>query len=454
MMRRLTGLISRHIAGQIVILVVAAVLLFHIGASLVFSFLRNEVAPNNPATPAIVAVRMLDAVAPDKRVSIARALNAVEPALAIAHADDADLQLPAQPNEMLADGLQRALGAAYTVRQIPRVSNVQQALVTLKDGEVWRLAQGPQRGPPSLANVVLVTLAFIALNVAVLSVWAARSITAPLTRLATSVESFSIDKAMKPLPEDGPEEVRVAARALNRMQARISDMVAQRRGMLAAVGHDLRTPITRLRLRTESVSDEATRILLLRDLTQMDAMVNACLAYLRGVHTGQSAERIDVAVALQTICDEFSDMGSNVSYIGPDHFTLNANPTDFTRAITNLIENAIRYAGAAHVALSTTPVALGATPGHANIDVSDNGPGINDADKARLLEPFERGSAARTGLDDPGFGLGLAIARGVAQAHGGTLSLLDNQPTGLIARLTLPVLEISLGNTSETRATV
>ena len=447
MMRRLTGLISRHIAGQIVILVVAAVLLFHIGASLVFSFLRNEVAPNNPATPAIVAVRMLDAVALDKRVSIARALNAVEPALAIAHADDADLRLPAQPNEMLAAGLQRALGAAYSVRQIPRVSNVQQALVTLKDGEVWRLAQGPQRGPPSLANVVLFTLAFIALNVAVLSVWAARSITAPLTRLATSVESFSIDKAMKPLPEDGPEEVRVAARALNRMQSRISDMVAQRRGILAAVGHDLRTPITRLRLRTESVSDEATRILLLRDLTQMDAMVNACLAYLRGVHTGQPAERIDVAVALQTICDEFGDMGSNVSYTGPDHFTLNANPTDFTRSITNLIENAIRYAGAAHVALSTTD-------GHANIDVSDNGPGINDADKARLLEPFERGSAARTGLDDPGFGLGLAIARGVAQAHGGTLSLLDNQPTGLIARLTLPVLEISAGNTSETRATV
>ena len=215
------------------------------------------------------------------------------------------------------------------------------------------------------------------------------------------------------------------------MRERIRKLVDDRTRMLAAMGHDFRTPITRLRLRSEFIADEELRGQILRDLDQMMTMSDSALSFLRDGQAHEDATAIDVATSLQTICDQFSDLGHTVTYRGPDHFTLVARPSDLHRAVANLVDNAVRYGSNTQVRLSRDEAAL-------RIDVEDDGPGIPDACKTAMLEAFVRGDEARTMDDRAGFGLGLSIARAIAAAHGGTLTLHDRVPHGLIARITLP----------------
>jgi signal transduction histidine kinase len=229
-------------------------------------------------------------------------------------------------------------------------------------------------------------------------------------------------------------------------------MVEDRTRMLAAVSHDLRTPITRMRLRAEFVEDEDLRRQLLRDLDQMAAMVHSALSYLRDGQDRQTPSLVDLASLLQTICDDFADAGQNVSYEGPDRVLAKVRADEVERAVTNLVENAIKYSG--------TPAIVRLRPASqrdVEIDVIDHGPGIPDERKAAMLEPFARGDEARTmNEESTGFGLGLAIARAAAQAHGGDLVLVSAVPSGLIATLRLPArIENNrkpAGATSETPA--
>lgn len=237
------------------------------------------------------------------------------------------------------------------------------------------------------------------------------------------------------MPErKGPDEVRVASRALNRMQARIRGMIVDRTRMLAAVSHDLRTPITRMRLRAEFIDDEDTRRQMLRDLDQMGAMVHAALSYLRDGQDTQSRSLVDLASLLQTVCHDFADTGEKVTYEGPDHLLASLRADEIRRAVGNLVENALKYGGACAI-VRLRP----ASRNEVDIEVVDRGPGIPNELKAAMLEPFARGDAARTmGDRSAGFGLGLAIARSAAEAHGGSLLLQDGEPSGLVAVLRLP----------------
>jgi signal transduction histidine kinase len=186
-----------------------------------------------------------------------------------------------------------------------------------------------------------------------------------------------------------------------------------------------------MRLRSEFIPDEAIRSPMLRDLDQMKALIESALTFLRDGQGGETATLVDVASLLLTICDDFADMGHTVTYDGPDHAALMVQSDGLTRAVCNLIDNAMRYGATVTVRLRTS--AVGTT-----IEIEDDGPGIADEDKATMLEPFVRGDASRGMEDAKGFGLGLSIARAVAEAHGGTLTLLDRAPSGLIARIALP----------------
>jgi signal transduction histidine kinase len=286
-------------------------------------------------------------------------------------------------------------------------------------------------GPPAhLPGVLLASLAFLALAIALFSLWASRALTAPLARFARVAEEFSLDGKGAALAESGPEEVRILAGALNRLQARIHSMVEDRTRMIAAVGHDLRTPITRLRLKAEFIEDQATRGPIIRDLEQMNAMVHGAMSYLRD-GTGGTVAPTDLAILLQTVCDEFSDMGHKVNYIGPDHLVAAAQADDLQRAVANLVENAIKHG-------TETTVGLERSSDSVTLAVVDNGPGIPAGDKQLVLKPFARGDDARSLDGKTGFGLGLSIADAVARAHRGRLDLLDNQPQGLIARIQIP----------------
>jgi signal transduction histidine kinase len=171
---------------------------------------------------------------------------------------------------------------------------------------------------------------------------------------------------------------------------------------------------------------------MLGDLDQMRSMLEQVLSFLRNDRKLEAMTLVDIASSLQLITDQFADMGHKVAYDGPAHAMATVRPDDLHRSITNLVENAVRFGAEATIRLRVSP-------DHLTIDVEDDGPGISDARKDVMLEPFVRGDDARNMDETAGFGLGLSIARAIVLAHGGALSLNDRQPHGLIVRIQLPV---------------
>ena len=248
-------------------------------------------------------------------------------------------------------------------------------------------------------------------------------------------ERFTLGRNDAMLPESGPVEIVSAARAFNQMRERIQRMVEDRAQMLAAVSHDLRTPITRLRLRAEEIDSSSLRRQVIRDLDSMQIMIRAALSFLREQATRVRQTRIDLPSLIQTVCDDCADAGRQVSFESSGHAYVMGDPDQLARAITNLVENGLKFGKAVSI---TTSLSAGST---VDIEVRDDGPGIPDTEKSRVLEPFYRGDQARNLDGQDSFGLGLSISRVIAEAHSGSLSLHDAAPHGLIARLTLPLAD-------------
>ena len=330
--------------------------------------------------------------------------------------------------------LRRRLGNGYRTFPLSRGEDTGKVGIALPDGTMISARLLRQR--PFWQGPWMLTLLFAVVSVTLLGLWAARALTAPLSSFAKAAEDFSLNGAAAPLPERGPVEIRSVAKALNRMRERITTLIDDRTKMLAAISHDLRTPITRMRLRAEFIEDDAHRSRMLRDLEQMRSMLEAVLSFLRNDRKLESMTLVDIASTLQLVTDQFADMGHKVAYDGPDHAMATVRPDDLHRSVTNLVENAVRYGVEATIRLRVSPDT-------ATIEVEDDGPSISDARKDVMLEPFVRGDDARNMDEAAGFGLGLSIARTIAIAHHGALSLNDRQPHGLIVRIQLPVRQQS-----------
>ncbi len=311
----------------------------------------------------------------------------------------------------------------------------------LKDGS-WitaTLLLGDVVGGRPLHALMPWVVTFVA--ILVIGLASGRSISRSLRRLADAAERLGTNIAVEPLAEKGPREIRALTRAFNDMQHRLRRFVDDRTQMLASVSHDLRTPLSRLKLRTEDMPDHASQPKMLADLDLMDRMIAATLSFARDDVASERRLKIDLASLVQTICDECADAGGDVSYEGPDRLAVEAAPTALQRAITNVVENAVKYGGATAVRLSVCSKGI-------EIAVRDRGPGIPEEMQERVFEPFFRLDAARTpGADmgtGGGTGLGLAIARHVLRAHGGDIQLAngtaENGDGGLIVRLLLPTL--------------
>ena len=259
-----------------------------------------------------------------------------------------------------------------------------------------------------------------------------RQMLMPMRRLAEAVERMGKQggDAVELVPEAGPGELRRVIRAFNAMQARIHRLIEDRTQALAAVGHDLRTPLARLRLRADGIDQPGLHEAIRVDLTEMEAMIESLLAYLGGEGEAEAPSRVDVAVLCATVADDAADRGHDVAYDGPDHLELIVRPVGLKRAVVNLVENAIHHADRVWIRTAATDAAV-------TIAVEDDGPGIPEAALARVLEPFVRLDRART-RDTVGFGLGLAIVSRVMEAEGGTVTLENRAEGGLRARLTLP----------------
>jgi signal transduction histidine kinase len=254
--------------------------------------------------------------------------------------------------------------------------------------------------------------------------------------LAEAAERLGRDVINAPnLPEEGLSEIVTAAVAFNTMASRIRRFVQDRTFLLTAIGHDLRTPITRLKLRAEYMEDDEQRMKMLADLDEMESMVAATLAFGRDIATSEAVARLDLAVLLRTILDEAADgdpeHAAGLSYSGPEHLAIKARPLSLKRALTNLIGNALKYGYAARVSLEKALAA------QAVIHIDDEGPGIAENDLETVFEPFRRLETSRN-RESGGSGLGLSIARNIVRAHGGDI-ILANQAKGLRAIVTLPV---------------
>ena len=276
------------------------------------------------------------------------------------------------------------------------------------------------------AHSALVSLSGMAIGIVLVSLVVVRWLTQPLRRLAEAADRIGQGGPLAPvpIPDDGPREVRHAARAFNAMQARIHQLIADRTQALAAVSHDLRTPITRLRLRAGFVGDAETQAKMDADLDEMEAMVSATLAYLRGEDDAEPRKRADVAAMLRTLVDDAADAGERATYEGPAHAELECRPLALKRAFSNLIGNALRHAGNARVKLEAGERLV--------VTVSDDGPGLPPDELDRVFEPFRRIDESRNSKTG-GVGLGLTIARRAVLADGGTVALRNRTEGGLDA---------------------
>lgn len=300
----------------------------------------------------------------------------------------------------------------------------------LADGTWLSFAAAFWRLPPLWTAPFLVALLTTTVVVAGVSLWAVRRASAPLAAFATAAERLGTDIDAPALAEGGPAEVRRATRAFNEMQSRLRRFVRDRTTMLAAISHDLRTPLTRLRLRAELLDDGEERRKLLKDLEEMQAMIGATLDFARAEAASEASVSFDLAALLQSLADDAADTGADVGYDGPDHAPCRGRVIALKRTFGNLVDNAVTYGGTARLSLARSPNGWAAI-------IDDNGPGIPEEDLTRVFEPFHRRETSRARSGE-GVGLGLAIARSVILAHGGEIALSNRPEGGLRATVVLP----------------
>lgn len=286
--------------------------------------------------------------------------------------------------------------------------------------------------PTQIASPSFIVTSLIgALGVTLVAVLLSRWLTRPLSQLAEGARTlFASGDDGRDLDEMGTLEVRTLATAINEMQRRIRRLIADRTQMLAAISHDLRTPLTRLRLRVDGIHDQDLKHAFDRDIDEMEAMIDAALSFLRDSSIEEPTAPVDLAAILQTIADDAADAGQDVRIEVPHRLVTIGRHLALKRALTNLIGNAVRHGGGAQVSLRVSEQGI-------EIAVDDGGPGIPEDKLDDVFAPFYRLDEAR-GRDSGGYGLGLTVARSVARSHGGEVTLMNRAVGGLRATLHMP----------------
>jgi len=277
---------------------------------------------------------------------------------------------------------------------------------------------------------LLISLTVLLAAVIVVALVAVRWVTRPLKTLAQAADTLGEDINRPPLDERGPDEVRSAARAFNLMQERLAKFIRDRTRIFAAMSHDLKTPITRMRLRAELLGDPQLRAKFVKDLEEMESLIGATLDFMRGLDDREAAQPLDIMALLESLQEDAREVGGKVRIEGGAHAPFHGHAQALKRCLGNLIHNAVKYGKAATVSVEDTGAQL-------RILVRDQGPGIPEADLERVFEPFHRLEGSRS-RDTGGTGLGLSIARNIARAHGGEIVLRNLPAGGLEATLSLP----------------
>jgi len=295
-----------------------------------------------------------------------------------------------------------------------------QVAVQLGDGRWLTFGTALPDTGPAVSWQFFASMAVMAVIILAVSVWAVRRVTAPLGDIAAAAQRLGKDVGAPPLAEIGSAE----------MQERLRRLIENRTRMLAAISHDLRTPLTLLRLRAETVANAEERERMLATIAEMDAMIAATLAFARDDAAAEPRRPTDVTALLASIVDDMADAGMPVTMKPAASTVCDCRPGALRRAIGNLIDNAVKYGKTARAAIQATPRTV-------EITINDEGPGIPEEELARVFQPFYRLEGSRS-RETGGVGLGLAIALSIVEAHGGELTLANRPEGGLRARITLP----------------
>ena len=303
--------------------------------------------------------------------------------------------------------------------------------VELDDGTWISIVQQVPEGLLNLPYKMLASLLILIVIVSMLSLFVVHRITKPINSLATAADELGRDIQRPPLDEKGPQEVRRAAQAFNAMQSRLNQYIKDRSQLLAAISHDLRTPITRLRLRTELLKDTRLEKKFLSDLDDMQTMVDETLSYMRGQDNSEAIQKIDITALIESLVLDLRDTGHDIRFTQESRILFHGRPLALKRCLTNLLENAIRYGERATVYVDELETQL-------QIRIVDVGPGIPEEKLEQIFKPFFRLESSRN-RSTGGVGLGLGIAREIARDNGGDIFLRNHDEGGLEAVLELPM---------------
>ena len=287
--------------------------------------------------------------------------------------------------------------------------------IGLRDGRWLNAGLNHRQHVGRIGFPILLSFLITGSVLALVVILAVRRVTRPLEHLSGAADRMGRGETVSPIAEAGPADLRETIRAFNQMQDRLHRMMTDRTRMLAALGHDLRTPITSLKLQTEFIEDDDLRDRMQRQLNDMHQMAESALNFARDASDGEAARQTDITALVESLIDDMEGINTAVSFVGETRITTRCRPVALGRAIRNLIQNAVNYGGQAIVDVSDAG-------DHIEITIDDNGPGIPEADLARVFDA----------------GLGLTIARTIARSHGGDVTLTNRETGGLRARITLP----------------
>jgi len=305
------------------------------------------------------------------------------------------------------------------------------AQVKLADGAVATFRHALPQPPADRPLKLIALVAITGITVALLAGWTVRRLTRPLATLADAATGLARNLDQPPLPENGPAEVSRAAKAFNAMQRALKAFVETRAQALAGVSHDLRLPLTRVRLRLERVTDAEVKRSIESDLDEMEHMIAGTLDYLRAGNGSEAAVRTNINALVEGVAEDMEALGATVRLHGKAEAPLSVRPQTLRRCLANLMENARRYGG------NEIDVTIMDERDTLTIRIEDRGPGIPAAERERVFEPYvrlEQSRAKHTG----GTGLGMAIARAIARGHGGDVMLSDREGGGLRVEVPLP----------------
>jgi signal transduction histidine kinase len=394
---------------------------------------RYESAKNtmlgNLETDVSTSIAILDRLPAEERASWLKQLDRRNYRYLL---DEGSPGMPMSDTPIAVTSIKDAIGMDYpmTVTDIPGPAKHFQVHLKLADGSPVTIDVRPSMLPlsPWLPVVLLGQLALM-----IACTWlAVRIAIRPLTRLAQAVDTLDPNTHAVHLDEKGPTEVAHAARAFNAMQARIAAYLKERMQLLAAISHDLQTPITRMKLRAEFMDDSSEKDKLWNDLGEMEHLVREGVAYARSVHgSTEESRRTDLDSFLDSLVFDYQDMGKDVQLGGKSAAVIDTRPHALRRVLVNLTDNALKFAGAAELWVESKP------DGSLSVKVMDRGPGIAEEELAHVMEPFYRVENSRN-RSTGGTGLGLAIAQQLALALGGSLTLSHREGGGLCAELRLP----------------